>query len=125
MSSNSARPMQDMEYYSDSDELMGGRPWRGSPSTAHPRRDNPSVRLTPRELEVLTLLCQGLSNKLISRRLHISGGTVKTHVGNVLRALGATSRLHAVVIARQWALVPHAPEPENQTGHDSVTRAKA
>ena len=120
MSSNSARPMIGTEHHSSSDELATDRSRRASSQTARPRRDTPSVRLTPRELEVLTLLCQGLSNKLISRHLDISSGTVKTHVGNVLRALGATSRLHAVVIARQWAMVPEAAVSDDGAQHDSA-----
>lgn len=108
MSSNTARLMNVLQPHISTEEPMEALSWRTSPRTTRPRRDRPSVRLTPRELQVLMLLCQGLSNKLISRRLEISSGTVKTHVGNVLRALGATSRLHAVVIARQWGLVPDA-----------------
>jgi DNA-binding NarL/FixJ family response regulator len=104
--------MHDVEHTGESQD----RAWRVSTGTARSRRDQTSVRLTPRELEVLTLLCQGLSNKLISRRLHISGGTVKTHVGNVLRALGASSRLHAVVVAREWGLAPDTLAVDNQAG---------
>lgn len=61
--------------------------------------------LTPRQLEVLALLCEGLPNKLISRRLNIANGTVKVHVVQILRALNVTSRLQAVVAARNLGLV--------------------
>jgi DNA-binding CsgD family transcriptional regulator len=61
--------------------------------------------LTPRQLEVLALLCEGLPNKLISRRLNIANGTVKVHVVQILRALGVASRLQAVVAARNLGLV--------------------
>ena len=57
--------------------------------------------LTPRQLEVLAMLCEGLPNKLIARRLDISSGTVKVHVVHILRALGVSSRLQAVLIARK------------------------
>ena len=57
------------------------------------------IHLTPRQLEILALLCEGLPNKLICRRLNISGGTVKAHISSILRALGVTSRLQAVVEA--------------------------
>lgn len=57
--------------------------------------------LTPRQLEVLALLCQGMPNKLISRQLNISAATVKVHIGCILRELGVSSRLQAVVAARR------------------------
>jgi DNA-binding NarL/FixJ family response regulator len=52
--------------------------------------------LTNRELEILTLLAEGKSNKLIARELNISEGTVKTHVKSILEKLDATSRTEAV-----------------------------
>lgn len=62
-------------------------------------------RLTARELEVLALLCEGLSNKLICRRLNICTGTVKCHVASILDTLGVSSRLQAVVAAHRLGLV--------------------
>jgi|HigsolmetaAR202D_1030399.scaffolds.fasta_scaffold00562_26 Response regulator containing a CheY-like receiver domain and an HTH DNA-binding domain len=56
----------------------------------------PSESLTPRELEVLELLSEGLSNKLIARRLIISEHTVKFHVASIFTKLGASSRADAV-----------------------------
>jgi DNA-binding NarL/FixJ family response regulator len=52
--------------------------------------------LTPREREVLELLGEGLSNKLIARRLQISEHTVKFHVSAIYAKLGASSRTEAV-----------------------------
>ena len=69
-------------------------------------REAMAVRLTPRELEVLALLCEGLPNKLISRRLDISSATVKCHISRILSELGVTSRLQAVVAAARRGLVP-------------------
>ena len=66
----------------------------------------PASHLTPRQLEVLALLCQGLPNKLICRRLNIASGTVKVHISCILRELGVTTRLQAVVAS--LARVPHA-----------------
>ncbi len=57
-------------------------------------------RLTPREQEVLALMCQGQSNQEIAQTLVISEHTVETHVGNLLGKLGVASRTAAVV----WAL---------------------
>ena len=55
--------------------------------------------LTEREMEVLRLVTQGCSNKEIALKLVISEKTVKSHVGNVLDKLGATSRTQAALIA--------------------------
>lgn len=67
--------------------------------------DSPRAHLTPRQLEVLTLLCEGLPNKLICRRLSISAATVKVHISSILRALGVASRLQAVIEASRRGLV--------------------
>jgi DNA-binding CsgD family transcriptional regulator len=63
------------------------------------------LHLTPRELEVLALLCEGLPNKLISRRLNISAATVKCHISRILDELGVSSRLQAVVVAARFGLI--------------------
>ena len=52
-------------------------------------------RLTPRQNEVLTLLAQGMSNKEIANKLHISEGTAKIHTAGLLRAIGARNRTEA------------------------------
>ena len=59
------------------------------------------VGLTPRQAEVLSLLLQGLPNKLIARQLNLSVETVKDHVAAVLRALGVSSRTQAVLAVSQ------------------------
>ncbi len=53
--------------------------------------------LTERELAILRLIAEGLSNKLIARRLDISEGTVKVHVKHLLKKLGLRSRVEAAV----------------------------
>ena len=68
----------------------------------------PLPHLTPRQLEVLALLCEGLPNKLICRRLNICTGTVKVHIGSILRELGVSSRLQAVVAAHRCGLLGEA-----------------
>lgn len=55
--------------------------------------------LTPRELQILTLIAGGRSNKWIAHELAISEDTVKGHVSNVLAKLGANDRTHAVTLA--------------------------
>jgi DNA-binding NarL/FixJ family response regulator len=61
--------------------------------------------LTPRELEVLALLAEGLSNKSIARRLEISDQTVKFHVASIYGKLGAANRTDAVRRAVRRGLV--------------------
>ncbi len=55
--------------------------------------------LTPRELEILRHLAEGLSNKAIARELGIADGTVKLHVRSILRKLELRSRVEAAVLA--------------------------
>ncbi|HEY8357370.1 MAG TPA: response regulator transcription factor [Ramlibacter sp.] len=61
--------------------------------------------LTPRQCEVLDLLCQGLSNKAIGRRLNLSEHTVRGHVQATLATLQVSSRSEAAFAARQRGLV--------------------
>lgn len=63
------------------------------------RRRVEALRLTPRELEVLQLASEGLTNRQIAERLHLSVYTVKNHVHRVLDKLGACDRKEAVEIA--------------------------
>jgi LuxR family maltose regulon positive regulatory protein len=61
--------------------------------------------LSERELEVLRLIAEGLSNREIAEQLIISFGTVRKHVENIRSKLGVTSRLQAVNQARAWGLL--------------------
>lgn len=83
----------------------------GAVSRAAQSSANLSEKLTPRQLDVLAMLCEGLPNKLIARRLNISAGTVKVHIVHIHRALGVASRLQAVLAARKL-------------GFDGVARAQ-
>ena len=65
----------------------------------------PGYDLTERELEVLALMVEGLSNPKIAERLVVSRSTVKFHVSNVLSKLGAASRTEAVSMALKHHLV--------------------
>jgi len=68
-------------------------------------RDAAEVELTPRELDVLTLLAEGASNKTIARQLGISVHTAKFHVGSILDKLDATGRTDAVAHAARRGVI--------------------
>ncbi|MEJ2371983.1 MAG: helix-turn-helix transcriptional regulator, partial [Gemmatimonadales bacterium] len=80
--------------------LRPGEPMSaGAPST--PGTD----LLTPRQLEVLELLGQGLYQKEIAAKLFVSPETVKTHLAMIYRKLGVSNRRHAVDEARARNLI--------------------
>jgi DNA-binding NarL/FixJ family response regulator len=62
-------------------------------------------QLTPRELDVLEALANGLSNKQIAERLHISLETERTHIMNIMTKLGAHSRLQALLFCLRYGIV--------------------
>ncbi len=62
-------------------------------------------RLTPRELEVLQLICDGLSNKEIAVKLELSANTVAVHRANIMNTLGVHKTAELVVYALQNGLV--------------------
>lgn len=64
-----------------------------------------SLGITPRELEVLQLIAEGLSNKQMAERLFVSENTVKTHTSRVFDKLGASRRTQAVQIAKSQRLI--------------------
>lgn len=61
---------------------------------------HPELSLTPRQAEVLQLLERGRSTDQIAAELHLSRETVRNHIRHLLRAVGASSRLEAVAVAR-------------------------
>jgi DNA-binding NarL/FixJ family response regulator len=75
--------------------------WEAGTPAPQPRED-----LTPREVEVLILVADGLANKEIARRLGISENTVKFHLNAVLGKLGAHSRTEAAMLGARLGLVP-------------------
>ena len=60
--------------------------------------------LTQRQMGVLALICQGLSNRDIAQRLSISEGTVKVHVGAILKTLGVSNRTQAALLATELGI---------------------
>ena len=76
-----------------------------APRPAAPPESDHLAALTPRELEVLALLAEGASNKVIARRLGISVHTAKFHVGSILDKLDATGRTDAVAHAARLGVI--------------------
>lgn len=78
-------------------------------ATAGPRAPAPRERqaeaLTEREMDVLELLAQGLSNPEIAQRLHLAPGTVRNYVSAILQKLGVSDRTQAAVVALRRGLV--------------------
>jgi len=66
---------------------------------------DPQAPLTPREREVLELMAEGASNKMIARALGISVHTAKFHVGSVIDKLDATGRTDAVAQAARLGVI--------------------
>lgn len=64
-----------------------------------------ALGITPRELEVLQLMAEGLSNKEMAERLFVSENTVKTHASRVFDKLGASRRTQAVQLAKTQGLI--------------------
>ena len=66
--------------------------------------------MTERELEVLRLVAQGLSNKVIADRLEISERTARTHVSNILEKLHLANRTQATLYALKKGIVEHVED---------------
>jgi DNA-binding NarL/FixJ family response regulator len=80
------------------------------------RRPQPAKRpartlagITDREREVLTLIARGLCNSEIENHLHLSRGTVKTHIGRLLAKLDARGRAQLVIVGYETGLVAAVP----------------
>jgi DNA-binding CsgD family transcriptional regulator len=89
-----------------------GWPPAGRPSLRIAVSQSPAAplpRLSERETQIVLLLREGLQNKLIARRLDLSVSTVKSHVANIFRKIGADNRLDAIC---KFAALNHAAESD-------------
>ena len=68
-------------------------------------RHSMDMELSQRELDVLQLVAQGCSNKVIAGHLSVAEGTIKSHVKNILVKLAAKDRTHAVVVGLQRGII--------------------
>ncbi len=82
-----------------------GEPADATLTTDRPGFPDETIGLTPREAEVLALLAEGASNKLVARRLGISVHTAKFHVRSLLDKLDATGRTDAVAHAARLGVI--------------------
>ena len=88
---------------------VGHRLTRGAVTQASLEPNHQAIEylgLSPRELEVLGLLGEGLSNKEIAEKLFVSPNTVKSHLGNLYGKLEVSRRTQAIQKARELRLVP-------------------
>ena len=76
-------------------------PQRGPGSDSRGEIDS----LSERQLEILSLVAEGLSNQEICSQLDVTLETTKTHIGHILQRLGARSRAHAVSIGHRHGLL--------------------
>jgi len=70
------------------------------------QRKREELGITPRELEILELIAQGMSNREIAEKLFVSENTVKTHSSRVFDKLGAKRRTQAVQLGKELGLLP-------------------
>lgn len=76
------------------------------PSFVQNAQKREELGITPRELEVLELIAQGMSNREIAQKLFVSENTVKTHSSRVFDKLGAKRRTQAVQLGKEFGLIP-------------------
>jgi NarL family two-component system response regulator LiaR len=76
------------------------------PPFAPDQQRREALAITPRELEILTLVAEGLSNREIATRLYVSENTVKTHCSRAFDKLGARRRTQAVQLSKEFGLIP-------------------
>ena len=83
----------------------------GAESFVVNERKRDELGITPRELEILGLVAQGLSNREIAGKLFVSENTVKTHCSRTFEKLGARRRTQAVQLGKQFGLLGETGRP--------------
>lgn len=82
----------------------------------HPKGEDPTERLSARELEVLYLISEGMTGQAVAEQLFLSPETIRTHVRNAMRKLGVRTRSHAI------AMIVRASREPAQGEHPSRIR---
>ncbi|HWZ82020.1 MAG TPA: response regulator transcription factor [Terriglobales bacterium] len=84
-----------------------GSPYLSDEKTGEKRdvKKREDLGITPRELEILELIAQGMSNREIAEKLYVSENTVKTHSSRVFDKLGARRRTQAVQLGKEFGLL--------------------
>ena len=77
-----------------------------APNTAHQQAQQQALGITARELEILTLVARGFSNREIAAHLFVSENTVKTHCSRAFDKLGAARRTQAVQRGKELGILP-------------------
>jgi DNA-binding NarL/FixJ family response regulator len=102
-------------------EVAAGRIWMQQSDQAARFFERKEVsRLTPREKEVVRLICRGFRNKQIAENLHITPGTVKVHLMHIFEKTGLKDRLALAVHGRELAGVETASGEGAATPEDSI-----
>jgi DNA-binding CsgD family transcriptional regulator len=84
-----------------------GTPYLSDKKTSEKKdaKKREDLGITPRELEILELIAQGMSNREIAEKLYVSENTVKTHSSRVFDKLGARRRTQAVQLGKEFGLL--------------------
>jgi len=86
-------------------DVLAGIPIKSAKLPFSDLAQDSKIELTPRQAEILGLLCEGLTNKAIARRIHLSEFTVRGHLQAIFSMLAVSSRSKAIVAARRLGLV--------------------
>ena len=87
------------------EEVVGGPSWVVSAVASGVGAEAGEVSLTPREVEVLRLVALGWGNEFIAEELQVTVFTVRTHIANLRRKLGANDRFEAVMTALRLGIL--------------------
>ncbi len=105
--------------------LVRGQPYLCENAAATLAEAATLTPLTPREQEVLALVCHGLNNKTIALQLDMAVGTVKTHVKAILGKLAVGSRTQAAAAARRLGLATQRPVPQVLAEPESAEKIRS
>lgn len=77
--------------------------------------------LTPRERQILGMICRGMKNTQIGRELSVSNGTIRLHIGNLHRKLNTSSKVDLVLQLWSWSC---APQPVSEVGSPELRASR-